>query len=195
MGSGVDQSEHCLRPVAQQRQFSLGVQGGNGVHPNLHVLALELADGTLVLLGQAGQVTVLDPDDVGLPQCKIHLELDQSAQGGFGGVRLGDDGDPAFQQILADSDQQGGEQSRFAAEMTVDSRSADTRSCAEFLDGDTVVAFLREQRGCSVQHRRAPGGLRGAPARYGARGALSGIHACLSAVFCWQPFHCGGHVS
>ena len=54
------------------------------VHPDLDVLALRLAHLTLRRRGQVAQVAVLDPDQVGLAEREVEVEVDQPVERGGG---------------------------------------------------------------------------------------------------------------
>ena len=91
-----------------------GCSSGQDLHPQLHVAALQRADLGLVLVGEVAEVLVLDPDDVGIAQGEVHLELHQPGQGRGGAAGLGHHAPAAVEQVLADAQQQGAQHGLFA---------------------------------------------------------------------------------
>ena len=78
---GVDQAEGGVGAHPQLGGLGAGVQPGQDLDPELHVVALERADLGLVVLGQVAEVLVLDPDDVGIAQGKVDMERHEAGEG------------------------------------------------------------------------------------------------------------------
>lgn len=141
------------------------VEGAYGLDPDLHVLPLELAHALAVAVPQAVQLAVVEGDQGPVVQGEVDVALDEGVQervrgAAPGGAALGDAQLPAYQQALADADEQLGEHRVLAGEVTVEAGAADTDRRPYLVDPDTVEAALGEEAGGLPEDLLAAGGSR-----------------------------------
>ena len=95
--------------------------------------------------GQVRELPILDPDDVGLGQGEVDVELDEVLQRLLVGGPRCESLFEAEQQAFAHPDQQLDEHRLFAREVVVERGTADSDLCSEVFDRDGAIAPFGEQ--------------------------------------------------
>jgi hypothetical protein len=156
----VDQPERGVRADAQFRDLGARVQVLENGDPKLDVTSLKCPDRVLLITGEAVEVSILNPDHVGVVEREPHVEFDQGAQRQLAIRCPGDHSRAAIEQILAHTDQHRREEGVFALEVSVDGGATHTDGGSEVLDGHPVEPALGEVSRGGVEKRLAPSCLR-----------------------------------
>lgn len=127
-------------------------------HPQLHVLALQLAYELAVGLAQPVELPVVDGDQRPVVEREVDVPVDERGQhqGGVPG-RFLRPAAPAGQQPLADPDQQLGEHGVLAREMPVQAGAADAHRGPYLVHAHAVESALGEEAGGLVEDLLATG--------------------------------------
>jgi len=148
MRGGVDQPEGCVCPDAQACDVRVGMNPGQNIHPGLYITALKGADLGLVCLSEAGEITVLYPDDIRIAQGEVHLEFHQGFQGVRWAAGFRNNATAALQEVAADTEEQFTQNRLFSRKVPVHRRSAYTGRGSQVFQGYAAESVVREESGC-----------------------------------------------
>ena len=125
---------------------------GNQGDPFLRVAALQHPHSSIHLGREACQFAILNPNDVGLAQREVNVEVDKVAQRLLVRDLSGKDARAPVEKALARPDQEFVEHRLFVRKMSVQRGAAHPSRPAEFFDRNPVESSFGEQvRGCVEQ--------------------------------------------
>ena len=163
----VQQAEYRVRRQPGVGFGQLRVQLAQHAHPDLDVLPLRFAHLPLRGVGQVRKVAVLDPDQVGLAQGEVEMEIDEAVQRRRRVSVVGGHIAGTGEQPGADPDQQLDQQRLLVREVPVDGRTADPGGGADVFQPDREETALGEQPFGGRQELQAPVGFQLAAAIWG----------------------------
>lgn len=144
---------------AYLRLADLRVQFPYDLHPQLHVLALQLPYELAVGLPQPVELPVVQGDQRPVVEREVDVPVDEGGQDPLRGARrLRHAVAAAGQQPLADADEQLGQHGVLAREVPVQAGAADAHRGAYLVDADTVESARGEEAGGLTEDLLATGG-------------------------------------
>ena len=141
----VHQTEAGVGADAEIRRGAVGMQLAEHFDPQLDILTLQAPHAVAVLVAEAREVAILDPDDIGVVQREVDVERHEGGEPDARVALARQDVAAAAEELLAHLDEDRAEQRLLVGEVPVHRRAADADRSAEVFEADAAEAALGEE--------------------------------------------------